>query len=299
MSSQIKYLLLIVALFSLVTACKTKKKMQKYDQPVVKAPEDTVAGHCRLDFKNARALSRYMKESELKFKWLFAKANVESVIDQKEESFDIRVSIRKDSAMLVTIQYLLGLQVAKALITRDSVKFVNYIEKTYFVGDFNYINEALHADLDYEVVQAVFVGNSAEFHDDDSRLKPVTDRIACKYLLSTARKKRLRRIQQGSLETRDALQTLTLNPENFKILRNEFYDPTTNRRFTADYSNFAQTDSVFAPRRVNIDIVAEKKASVKIEYVRMEKNSPQKLTLNIPGKYDQITIRKTENKKDK
>jgi hypothetical protein len=291
MNRKFLYILGATLLFA-ATGCKTKKKVINPDQPVVTKPEDSLTGRCRLDFKNARALSRYMKDSELKFKWLFAKANVESVVDKKEENFDIRLSIRRDSAMLVTIQYLLGLQVAKILITRDSVRFVNYIEKTYFTGDFAYINEMLNADLDFDVVQAVFVGNSAEFHDDDSRLKPVTDRTNCRYLLSTARKRRLRRIQQGSLETRDALQTLTLNPENFKILRNEFIDPATNRMFFAEYSNFAMTDSVFAPRRVNIDIIAEKKASVKIEYVRMEKNSPQKLTLNIPGKYDQIKIKK-------
>lgn len=287
--AEARIILFCLALLA-VSSCKTKKKTVKTEPPPAQQ-EDSLAGRCRLDFKNARALSRYMKENELKFNWLFAKANVESHIDGKEESFDIRLSIRRDSAMLVTIQYVLGLQVAKILITRDSVRMVNYVEKTYFIGDFNYINELLNADLDYEVVQAVFVGNSAEFHDDETRLKPVTDRTNCRYLLSTARKRRLRRIQQGST-TKDALQTLTLNPENFKILKNEFVDPSTNRTFIAEYSNFALTDSVFAPRRVDIDIIAEKKARAKIEYVRMDKNTPQKLTLNIPGKYDRITIQK-------
>jgi hypothetical protein len=38
--------------------------------------------------------------------------------------------------------------------------------------------------------------------------------------------------------------------------------------------------------------VAEKKASVKIDYVRIEKNIPQKLSLNIPSKYEAISIQK-------
>ena len=77
-----------------------------------------------------------------------------------------------------------------------------------------------------------------------------------------------------------------------KIIKNEFSDPATNRSFIANYKNFTQKDSVYAPYHVDIDIMAEKKASVKIDYVRIEKNIPQKLSLNIPSKYEAIFIQK-------
>lgn len=283
---------LTTVLFCLVaTSCKHKKKIHKTQTDVV--INDTITGRCRLDFKSAKTLSRHVKENEFNFIWVTAKANVETLIDGKEESFDIKVNIRKDSAMLITIQYLLGIQVAKILITKDSVKLVNYIQKNYFKGDFIYINELLNADLDFSVLQAILFGNSAEFYEDDElKLKPVTDRENCHYLLSTERKRKLRKLQAGENELKKALQILTLNPENYKILKNEFSDPATNRTFLASYKNFTLKDSVYAPYHVDIDIVAEKKASVKIDYVRMEKNIPQKLSLNIPPKYDAIQIQK-------
>ena len=285
-------LIFLIAFFGFISfSCKNKKKMQKTEQIAVVPSEDTLGGKCRLDYKTARALSRYVKENEFKFNGVNAKANVESNVDGKEENFDIKLSIKKDSAMLISIRYILGLEVAKVLITKDSVKFVNYIAKNYFKGDFNYINELLNADLDYDLLQAVLFGNSAEFSEEDTKLKPVTDRQNCHYLLSTERKRRLRKIQSGG-ELKSAMQTLTLNPDNFKILTNEFIDPTTNRRFIASYNNFTAKDSVFAPYHVDIDIVAQKKASVKIEYVRIEKNTPQKLSINIPAKYEEIQIQK-------
>ena len=74
---------------------------------------------------------------------------------------------------------------------------------------------------------------------------------------------------------------------------NEFIDIETNRIFTANYEKYpTKTDSVYAPRRVNIDIVAEKKVSLKIDYVRVEKNVPQKISINIPPKYDPIPVKK-------
>ena len=289
----IKSLAVIFILLSALSACKHKKKMQKTEEAVLNpVGADTLSGRCRLDYKNSKALTKYIKENEFNYTWVSAKANVESSIDGKDESFDIKLKIRKDSAMLISIQYLLGLQVAKVLITKDTVKFVDYIHKNYFIGDFNYINDVINADLDYDVLQAVLFGNSAEYHDEENRLKPVTDRQNCHYLLSTERKRRLRKIKQGDSDLKKALQTLTLNPDNYKIIKNEFVDPSTNRSFTADYRNFIQKDSVYAPYLVDIDIQAEKKAKMKIEYVRIEKNTPQKLDLNIQPKYELMQIQK-------
>lgn len=283
---------LCLLLFLALGSCKSRKNTQQSTgTPPVAVTEDTSNIRCRLDFKTARALSRYVNDNAFRFEWVSAKAEVESVIDGKEENFDIKLSIKKDSAMLISIRYLLGLEVAKVLITRDSVRFVNYVSKNYFRGDFNYINNLLNADLDFDLLQAVLFGNSAEYLDDDAKLKPVTDRQNCRYLLSTVRKRRLRRIQSGE-ELKDAMQTLTLQPDNFKILNNEFIDPASNRRFVASYSNFVDKDSVFAPRRVDIEISAQKKASLKINYVRIEKNTPQKLSLSIPSKYEELQLQK-------
>ena len=85
---------------------------------------------------------------------------------------------------------------------------------------------------------------------------------------------------------------MTLNPDNYKIVSNNFEDVTTNRSFHANYENFNVKDSVFAPHNVNIEIKAEKKIDLKINYVRIEINQPQKLTLNIPRNYDPIPVKK-------
>ncbi len=285
-----KYILILAACyltFAVITSCKTKKKIQKTE-----VVTDSLAGKCRLDYKNSKALIKNLKENAFDYTWIYAKANVNAKVDSEENSFDIRVRGKKDSAILITIQALSLVDVAKVLITRDSVKMVIYVKKQYFKGDFNYINELLHADLDFDMLQAVLFGNSAEFYDEDeTKLKPVTDRTNCRYLLSTERKKRLRRINQGD-QIKKSLQTMTINPDTWKILKNEFIDVETNRMFTAHYDNFNAKDSVYAPHDVNIDISAEKKVNLKIEYVRIEKNQVQKLSLNIPHKYDPIQVKK-------
>ncbi len=284
----LKYSLLLFCVMLFAVSCKNKRKMQR---SAGETGIDSSSVRCRLDFKSARSLGRYMKENEFTFDWISAKANVESDFEDKKESFDIRLSMRRDSAVLISIQYLLGLQVAKILITKDSVTFVDYVHKTFFQGDIQYINDLLNADLDFELVQAVLFGNSASFHDDEAKLKPLADRERCVYMLSTERKRRLKRITAGQGEVRNAMQTLTLRPD-YKIIKNQFVDPGTDRSFEANYSDFNLKDSVFAPYHVDIDIFAQKKANLKIDYVRIEKGKPQKLSLFIPARYDAIQIEK-------
>jgi hypothetical protein len=286
-------IILLSCLIGLVaTACKSKRKVQQ-TQVKVETPIDSL-GKCKMDFKNAKALTNLVKLNEFKYDWMYAKANVEYKEGEgeqaKEENFDIRVRVKKDSAILISIQALSMVDVAKILITRDSVKLVDYIHRQYFKGDYNYINDVLRADLDYDVIQALLFGNSAEYYDDEQKLKPVMDREKCVYRLSTERKRRLRRIENGNVQPKQSLQTLTLDPNTFKIINNEFIDVATNRFFDVKYDKFNASDSIYAPHHVDIEIRAEKKVKVKIEYVRMEKNVPQKVTLNIPSKYDPIKL---------
>ena len=278
-------------LISVLYSCKTKKHIQQTQlNPTEQV--DTAFSRCRLDYKNAKALIKYIQDNEFKYNWISAKADAEVNVDGEDNKLDIRLRVRKDSAIWISIQAIGLVDIAKLLITRDSVKMVVYVKKQYFKGDFNYINQLLHADLDYDLIQAALFGNSAEFYDEDDKLKPVTDRQNCHYMLSTERKRKLKRLVAGQDSLKRSLQTMTLNPDNFKIIRNVFIDASTNRSFHAEYDKFAGADSVYAPHSVNIDIRAEKKINLKINYVRIDVNQPQKLTLNIPSKYEPIPVKK-------
>ncbi len=283
------HFILIAVLAAWMASCKTKKGIQKSQ---VAQTEDTTTGKCRLLFKTSKSLTKNLKQKELNYKWVYAKADVQTLIDGEDQNLDVRIRGRRDSAIWIQIQAVGLIDVAKLLITRDSVKMVVYIKKQFFVGDFNYINQLLNADLDFDLLQAALFGNSADFDDDDTKLKPMADRENCNYKLSTERKRKLKRITSGQDSLKRSLQTMTLDPETFKIINNDFVDVSTNRKFNATYSKFMAVDSVFAPHHVDIDIVAEKKINLKINYVRIEINQPQKMPLNIPKSYDPIPIRK-------
>lgn len=260
-----------------LASCKTKKT------PVAK---ETGSG-CRLESKNAKLLSAELKAHELKFQWLQAKIAVDSDIDSNSTSFNVAMRIRRDSAIWLSISPALGIEVARALITKDSVKFINRLKGNYFKGDFNYISRLLHTELDFEMVQSLLVGNSVEFYEEDEKLHAsVND---CKYLLSTIRKRKLKRIIEKGKEPKEPSQAIWMAENTYKISRILFKDFNTNRSFDARYAEFTPVDSISFPMKVNYDILTiEKNVSIKMEYSKVVLNKPQTFPFSIPEKYEQL-----------
>lgn len=270
-------------------SCKSKKNALKQN-PV--AVTDTTSEKCRMDFKSGKSLSKRMYDSQLDFTYSSAKFSCQLTLDSEEHSFNVSVRCKKDSVIWLSISKL-GIDAARVLITKDTVKFtLGLTEKKYFVGDFSYINQMLHADLDYDMIQALLFGNSADFHDDDDKLKPGRDRTTCQYFLSTVRKGRLRRIANGTETANESYQTMRLDPETFKITTLEFTDVQAKRKFSSSYSDFKPVDKYLAPFKLLYTITAEKNIKADISYGRININEPQSFPFKIPASYERIDFKK-------
>ncbi len=270
-------------------SCKSKKNLSKKNAVTV---VDTSSEKCKMDFKTGKSLSKLMNDSELNFRYASAKFSCELTLDSEEHSFSVSVRCRKDSVIWLSISKL-GIDAARILITKDTVKFtMGLTEKKYFVGDFSYINQMLHADLDYDMLQALLFGNSADFQDEDDKLKPGRDKNNCQYFLSTIRRRHVRRIANGSETPSESYQTMWLDPETFKITTLEFTDIQTKRKFSSSYSNFKSVDKYLAPFKLVYTITAEKNIKANISYGRININESQTFPFKIPPSYERIEFKK-------
>ena len=112
--------ILLLAIFLLASSCKQQKKI--------------VFGNtkCILEPKTSKFLTRHLKENEFNFEHLNAKINAEAIIDSSENSFSVTLRMRKDSIIWMSISKL-GIEGARLMITKDSVKFMN---RSYDVQNF-------------------------------------------------------------------------------------------------------------------------------------------------------------------
>ena len=271
------------------TSCKSKRNLAKHNPVTV---VDATSEKCRMDFKSGKTLSKLMNDSELNFTYASARFSCQLTLDSEEHSFNVTVRCRKDSVIWLSISKL-GIDAARILITKDTVKFtMGLTEKKYFVGDFSYINQMLHADLDYDMLQALLFGNSADFQDEDDKLKPGRDKGNCQYFLSTIRRRHLRRINNGTETPSESYQTIWLDPETFKITTLEFTDIQTKRKFASTYSDFKVIDKYHAPFKLLYTITAEKNIKAEISYSRININEPQTFPFKIPASYERIEFKK-------
>lgn len=239
-----------------------------------------------LDYKSSPTLLSNLKKSEFTFDWLSAKFSVESNIDSNKTSFTVSMRARKDSSIWMSISPALGIEAARMIITRDSLKFMDRINSTYFVGDYNYISKLLHTELDFQMIQSLLVGNSVDFYEEEEKLRASIDENM--YLLSTIRKRKLRRAIIKNKEFKDPVQRLWLDPEIFKISKILINDFNTNRVFEGKFGKFTLVDSLYFPFEVNFNVKAEKNISLNLSYLKVVRNKPQSFPFSIPEKYKPV-----------
>jgi len=276
--------------------CKSKKQIKNIELiNTEQASKDTLDEKCKLDYKSGKTLMRLMQEQELHFKTAVGKFNCDVTISEEEHNVNVSVRCKKDSLIWLNISKI-GLDIMRLVLTKDSVKFMIMVgsNKGYFLGDYSFINDTLHADLDYDMFQALLFGNSADFIMDSVKLKGGKDKNNCQYFLSTLRKRKLRKLMKASV-TSESAQTIWINPANFKISSIEFDDAAMKRKFNAAYHDFQGIDNYTMPFKMIYTITAEKTIKAEISYLKMKLNEVISFPFRVPDSYEKIELKKKEN----
>ena len=272
-----------IILFSIIFVFSSCKQQQKITEKKNK---------CLLDYKNAKTLSANLKSNEFCFDRLNAKMTVETFIDSSFNSFTISLRMKKDSIIWMSVSKL-GIEGARALITRDSVKFFSRMDNNYFKGDFTLTSKIFNTQLDFEMLQSLLVGNSVTFYNEDEKLKPGIDN--CQYTLGTIRKNKLRRVMEKGKELKELAQSIYLIPETYKISRILFYDFNPDRSFDAHFSEYTAVDSIqLFPLQMSYSIKAQKNIKIDIQYTKPRLNEEQSFPFKIPENYEQITYKEKQ-----
>ena len=106
-----------------------------------------------------------MLENQVEFSYLSAKFNVVYYQGKKRTELRGQFRIKKDSLTWVSLSPALGIEAARILLSNDSVKFINRLNKTYFTGEYDLIDSLLNTSLDYSILEAMILGNELTQYD--------------------------------------------------------------------------------------------------------------------------------------
>jgi len=265
----------LACLFLISIGCRTQQKTAK--TPVKK--------------KNSSFLLQKLKDNELDYQWLSARAATNTTIGDKKLQITMKIRIRKDSAIWMSISPALGIEMARVLITQDSIKFLNRLEKNHIASTINYLDKLAPLGINYKMLQSLFTGNNIVVQEEPESEKPDKYKVEIddgKYLLSTLKMKKYRKTVQGRKTGDVTVNRIWLQPKTFKITRSEYRNFKSNKNIVAAYDQFEEVEGKLIAHLVEVVMQADQLVTVTLNYSRVMLNKPLKMPYRIPSKYETL-----------
>ncbi len=270
-----KSLLLCLTVFLLLvvdSSCKTRKptiEVRDQVKPSTKSPGQFVG--------NDRA-----------FEWFDGKFNADINNNGKPNSVKGRVRIRKDSLIWIQIKPEVAIiEAFRILISPDSVQFVDYLNKKYFMDKFSAIEEFINYDVSFQMVQNIFMGNPTFIFDINS-FKCFQNREGEDILASSDFKTYLD-ARHNKPPANYLFQALWFSNNLHK--RNLMYDPANRMEMDLQYLEFESIDSIMFPKTTQLTVIGDSaNTRFNFTYTKTELNSILEFPFSIPENYEPIFL---------
>ena len=228
------------------------------------APEDAAVA--------AVVASHY--ENELDVETIQGKLSLNYQTEERNQSVTVSFRMKKDETIWMSGQ-LLGIPLAKVMITPNSVQFYEKITGTYFDGDFSLLSDLLGTPLDFEKVQNLLLGQTIyDLRDERYRLSEST-----------------RGYQLEALNNELLKRMFLLDAGNYKALAQQLSQPQENRSVTVTYPGYQKVEGKLFPEQIQI-MANEGAENTRIDmtFKGIEFNLPVSFPFSIPSGYEEIII---------
>jgi hypothetical protein len=253
----------------------------------------------------ARLLNN-IEENSLVYESLsISRINAQFSGNQSKTSFRISLKAIKDKQILGSITKL-NIPVGRVLLTPDSVIYVNYIDRNYFVDDYTFLSDFLNIDLDFSIIQSIISNSAFSYRNDDKDKDFKTFSTSVEsglYVLQSEKERKVYKMDEkektGKIERRLKrlddnaliLQKMSFNPTNFALVKLLIEDKTNNRKMEMIFDEFVKIMDKDYPGAIDMSFNSESDNIVL--KLRMNGFSTEKLdslNLEIPEKYQQIKV---------
>jgi hypothetical protein len=210
----------------------------------------------------------------------------------------------KDKYILVSLSKI-NLPVARLLLTADSVKMINYFEKTYSVNDYSSLNKFFNINVDFDVIQSILTNDVFSYHDgprDQDFKEFVTYADSGMYVMQSLKNRKLEKIERKRKEDKIErymkkldeenmiIQSLYIDPVHYKIHRIVLDDRAENRILNINFSEFQSIDDFLYPGDIHIRFKGPGDfVSLKIKLSKFSTQlTEQDFSFKIPERYKRV-----------
>ena len=253
-------LLLIVLLVS----CKAKQKAV--------APPDVVATATKETVSNITDNHNNVNRN---FKTAYIKADVDYSDPKQSLGLSADIRMKKDEIILVSVK-MLGITMAKAMITPTQVRYYEKLGSKYFEGDYKTLSEWLGTDLNFQKVQNMLIGQAM---DNLSKGK-----------YTVAMEENAPKLDNTSQA--NFVKAFVFQPTTFWLKRQEIKQIEPARKLLVNYSNYKSFSECVLPLELAIFAIQNNETtSIGIEYKNVTFNEDLTFPYSVPSGYEQIIIK--------
>lgn len=212
--------------------------------------------------------SQVMK-NQLDAQWLDARATIKLENDGKSISLAASIKMRKDSVIWLNIKKM-GIELARALVTPDSVYVIDRINNSYSVSPLSMIEETLQLPAEFAVLESLLLGNPLFFVIDDLQYASEGGSYAL------------------YAENSQTSNRLWFDPQQHKLQRMLLLDKSAGRQLEMSLLNYSllPSDQSFSHLR-NFQVSEQQlgSANMQIEFTKVSINEPTSINFEIPERY--------------
>lgn len=224
---------------------------------------------------SARQLITQHHKAAPDFNTLASRVQVNYDDGKTTQRVNANIRMKKDEIIWVTAS-VLGITVAKALLTPDSVSVYESISKRYFEGDYGLISDWLGVDLNFQQAQALLLGQATVNLKPNAVHQSISDN---KYVL------------EPKSHDESYKQSLAIYPNNFKIANHTIEKFGQRRIFTLDYGAYQKVEDSFYPSDINLqNIEDEKIMRLHLHMRKIDLNPNLSFPFKIPNGYKQMQL---------
>ena len=220
----------------------------------------------------AKQILKIHQNQKADFSTLQARLKLELTEGNKLQTHTLTLRMERGKTIWVNT----FLNMVRLKITPEKVQMYNKLDRTFFDGDYEIINDFLGIELNFSNLENALLGD-ALFNPKTNALKREPDQTS--YVLAPKNANKL-------------LQVLYyINPGSFKLEGQSVYQPLENRRLDVNYQSFQAIDAQLFPKSITIKALEnQKETSFKLNLKSVILNQPLRFPFKMPSGYKPINL---------
>ena len=262
-------ILILIAGLAMLSSCRSTKKIQ-----TVIAKKDSVAIAALNSSADSLVFMRNLygkiNATHINFNTFSAKVKVDfEGSDGKKNDFNAFVRIKKDSLLWVSINAALGIEAFRVLITPDSVKVLNKLDKVIQLRSVSYLREVTRIPLTFKDLQKLIIGNPLYLDSNIISYKQEGQSVTL--------------ISVGELFK----HLLTVSSADYKPEHSKLDDVDNIRARTADirYSKYENKNGINFSTLRKVTVSEKTKLDLELDFKQFDFNEELNFPFNIPRNY--------------